>query len=57
MDPVIPDLPFAASMFAGMLICLEIGRRLGMRSLAKILRGPCPGSALCKVQSSACTDC
>jgi hypothetical protein len=43
MDPVIPDLPFAASMFAGMLICLEIGRRLGMRSLAKDPQGAMSG--------------
>jgi hypothetical protein len=43
MDPVIPDLPFAASMFVGMLICLEIGRRLGIRSLAKDPQGATSG--------------
>jgi hypothetical protein len=35
MDRKIPALPFAASMFVGMMLCIEIGRRLGMRSLAK----------------------
>jgi hypothetical protein len=43
MDPVIPDLPFALSMLAGMLICLEIGRRLGIRSLAKDPQGAMSG--------------
>lgn len=35
MDYVITALPFAVTMFAGMLVCLEIGRRLGKRALAK----------------------
>ncbi len=35
MDRVVSALPFAAAMFVGMLICLEIGRRMGMRGLAK----------------------
>jgi hypothetical protein len=43
MDPVIPDLPFAASMLVGMLICLEIGRRFGVRSLAKDPQGAMSG--------------
>lgn len=43
MDTVIPDLPFAASMLVGMLICLEIGRRLGIRSLAKDPQGAMSG--------------
>lgn len=43
MDPAIPDLPFAANMFADMLICPEIGRRLGMRSLAKDPQGAMSG--------------
>lgn len=43
MDPVIPDLPFVASMFVGMLICLEIGRRLGIRSLLKDPQGAMSG--------------
>jgi hypothetical protein len=43
MEPLIPDLPFSASMLVGMLICLEIGRRLGMRSLAKDPQGAMAG--------------
>jgi hypothetical protein len=35
MDRMINALPFAAAMFVGMLICLEIGRRVGMRQLIK----------------------
>jgi hypothetical protein len=35
MDRIITAFPFAAAMFVGMLICLEIGRRLGARALAK----------------------
>jgi hypothetical protein len=34
MDPIIAPVPFAVCMLAGMLICMEIGRRLGKRSLA-----------------------
>lgn len=34
MTEMIPALPFAISMLAGMLICLEAGRRLGVRRLA-----------------------
>ena len=43
MDPVIPDFSFAISMLVGMLICLEIGRRLGIRSLAKDPQGAMSG--------------
>jgi hypothetical protein len=43
MDPVIPDFTFAMSMLIGMLICLEIGRRLGIRSLAKDPQGAMSG--------------
>jgi len=32
---LIAALPFATTLFVGMLICLEIGRRLGARALAK----------------------
>lgn len=35
MDSTITAWPFAAAMFAGMLICLEVGRRLGARALAR----------------------
>ena len=35
MDPVIPPVPFAACMLAGMLICMEIGRRLGVGMVAE----------------------
>jgi hypothetical protein len=35
MDRVIVALPFVVAMFVGMLICLEIGRTLGKRALAK----------------------
>jgi hypothetical protein len=35
MDRVIPAVPFAVGLCAGMLICLEIGRRLGLRGLAR----------------------
>jgi len=35
MDRMINALPFAAAMFVGMLICLEIGRRVGIRQLLK----------------------
>jgi hypothetical protein len=35
MDRVITAVPFAVGMFAGMLICLEVGRRVGMSHLAK----------------------
>ena len=30
-DPISPALPFALAMFIGMLLCLEVGRRLGRR--------------------------
>jgi hypothetical protein len=39
MDQMIPALPFAVSLFVGMVICLEIGRRLGTRKLAKDPQG------------------
>lgn len=35
MDRIISALPFALGMFAGMFICLEIGRKLGKRALAR----------------------
>ena len=35
MDRMITALPFAAAMFVGMMICLEIGRRVGARHLAR----------------------
>jgi hypothetical protein len=35
MDRMINALHFAAAMFVGMLICLEIGRRVGIRQLVK----------------------
>lgn len=34
MDRTIPALEFAIFMFVGMLVCLEIGRRIGKRHLA-----------------------
>ena len=39
MDRVIPALPFAISLFVGMVICLELGRRLGTRTLARDPKG------------------
>jgi hypothetical protein len=35
MNHWIPAAPFAAALFAGMLGCLEIGRRVGVRNFAK----------------------
>jgi len=35
MDQIITALPFASAMFVGMMICLEIGRRVGWRHLAR----------------------
>lgn len=35
MDRIITAWPFATAMFAGMLICLEVGRLIGTRALAK----------------------
>src|SRR6267142_2625914 len=35
VDRVITAIPFAAAMFVGMLICLEVGRRIGRRHLAR----------------------
>lgn len=34
MDTMIPSLPFAVGMLIGMLICLDIGRRIGWRWIA-----------------------
>jgi len=45
MDPIIPPLAFAVCMLAGMMICLEIGRRLGKRSLAKDPQGSVSGTS------------
>lgn len=46
MGPIIPPVPFALCMLAGMLICLEIGRRLGKRSLAKDPQGSVSGASV-----------
>ena len=43
MDRIIPALPFAAGLFVGMLVCLEIGRRLGKYYLAKDPQGATSG--------------
>jgi hypothetical protein len=43
MDHWIAALPFAAGLFVGMLICLEIGRRMGIRRLAKDPQGAMSG--------------
>jgi len=43
MDQLIAALPFAAVLFVGMLICLEIGRRMGIRKLAKDPQGAMSG--------------
>jgi len=43
MDYVIPALPFAFVMSVGMLICLEIGRRLGKCYLVKDPQGAMSG--------------
>jgi len=45
MDPIIPPVAFAVCMLAGMLICLEIGRRLGKRSLATDPQGSVSGTS------------
>jgi hypothetical protein len=39
MDLWISAIPFAAFLLVGMLLCLEIGRRLGIRRLAKYPEG------------------
>jgi hypothetical protein len=43
MDYVIAPLPFAVCMLAGMLICLEVGRRMGKSTLAKDPQGSASG--------------
>ena len=43
MNHWIPAAPFAAALFVGMLVCLEIGRRLGSRALAST-QGKAPPS-------------
>ena len=43
MDYIIAPLPFAVCMLAGMLICLEIGRRMGKSSLAEDPQGSTSG--------------
>jgi len=35
MDQMIAPMPFVISLFIGMLVCLEAGRRMGVRRLAK----------------------
>jgi hypothetical protein len=44
MDPIIAPVPFAVCMLAGMLICLEGGRRLGKRRLATDSQGLVSGA-------------
>src|ERR1700722_3607522 len=39
MDHTVPALPFVVSLFIGMMVCLEIGRRLGSRRLANDAQG------------------
>ncbi len=46
MDRMITALPFAAGLLAGMLICLEIGHRLGIRKLAEVPLGGGSGCGL-----------
>jgi hypothetical protein len=43
MDRWIAALPFAAALLVGMMICLEVGRRLGIRRLARHPQGTMPG--------------
>jgi hypothetical protein len=35
MDSFVAAVPFAATLFLGMLACLEVGRRLGIRRIAR----------------------
>jgi len=44
MDPIISPVAFAVCLLAGMLICLEIGRRLGKHNLARNPQGPVSGT-------------
>lgn len=34
-DSAIPPIPFSVALFVGMLVCMEIGRRLGKRRIAQ----------------------
>jgi hypothetical protein len=43
MDSFVAAFPFAVGLFAGMLVCLELGRRLGIRRLAKDPEGAMVG--------------
>jgi hypothetical protein len=43
MDSFIAALPFAAGLLVGMLVCLEVGRRLGIRRLANDPEGAMAG--------------
>ena len=43
MDTIIAAAPFASSLFLGMLVCLEIGRRMGIRALARDPEGAMSG--------------
>jgi hypothetical protein len=43
MDRMIPAWPFAVALLIGMLICLEIGRQMGTRWLAKDTEGAMSG--------------
>lgn len=42
MDYAIPAFPFAACLLAGMIICLDIGRRIGRRWIADTVDGAKP---------------
>jgi hypothetical protein len=43
MDRMIPAWPFALALLVGMLVCLEIGRKLGIRWLTKDPKGTTSG--------------
>jgi len=43
MDSIVAAPPFAVGLFLGMLVCLEIGRRLGLRRIAKDPQGAMAG--------------
>jgi len=42
MERFVPAIPFAVAMFVGMMVCLEVGRRMGIRDLARD-PNPTPG--------------
>src|SRR5262245_22835515 len=43
MDTIIGSIPFAGGLLAGMLVCLELGRRLGVRRLERDPQGALAG--------------